>query len=919
VTGAFVGRSAELDALRVELAAARAGTPRVVLVEGPPGIGKSALVRRFLAECLDARVLSAGGDEAELQLPFGVVEQMVGGLDGPLSRQLASIVRGEGPVASPLQVGTALVGLVGELQDGRPLIVHVDDAHWADAPSLAALTFALRRLRADQVLSVMCMRGDGSAVLPEGLRRLVDDGGGTRLRLGGLDAPDLQALAVAMTGKALSPPAAGRLRDHTEGSPLHAAALLDELGPGAFDAAGPLPAPSSFAAIVASWLAACSPPAERLVVAAAILGQRCPFALAVHLAGEESEPLEPLDEAVAAALLQAADGAAGTELSFPHPLVRAAVYGSLGPARRARMHMLAADLLDGDAALAHRVAAAGPEDPELATELVAAAGREAGRGAWGEAAADLLTAARLDPGARQRWVLEAARLMVIGLDVAGVASLRQEIATYPPSADRDYVLGHLAVLMGRPELARGLLEGAFALCDRERQPDVAAMIAVQLGFLAMNDNRGQDGVRWGRAALASSPPSSPLADLALTVLQGALATTGRPREALGLSPGDAGGETRTEPERPALHFGRGLVRLWTDDLTGARRDLAPVLDVVRSGDLAPTTFQALVYLSEAEFRLGAWDDAVVHADLTASLAADTGAVYALPFAHAMASSVHALRGRWDLAEPAVAAALGSARGLGLPSGLGYAHLADALRASAHGDPAAVLAAVAPLVEMGDADGIREPGVIPWRDLHVDALIRLGRLDEAEVVLSELERVAAERELGSAMAAAARVRGCLEAARGERTAAIAAFEAGAALAGRLEMPYLMGLLDLEFGAFLRRARSRRVAVERLEAARARFLVLGAEPSLARCDRELAACGLRRAARGEQLVRLTPQEIAVAHLLASGLSNREIAAELVVSIKTVEYHLGNVYSKMGITSRSQLAARMAQVPSASGLDA
>lgn len=909
MTGAFVGRAAELDVLRAELGVARARTARVVLVEGPPGIGKTALVRRFLADATGTRVLRAEGDEGESQLPFGVLERMVCDLHVPLARRLAAIVHDDAPVMSATSAGTALLGLLGELQDGRPVVVHVDDAHWADGPSLAAITFAIRRLKADQVLTVVCSREHAAAV-PDGMRRIVDEEGGRRLRLAGLTTPDIQALAAMATGEALSAPAARRLQEHTQGSPLYATALLDELGARAFAATGPLPAPSSFAALVQGRLATSSPGAERLAAAAAVLGQRCSFAIAARLADDTEDPLAALDEAVAAGLLRAEDDETGAVISFPHPLVRAAVYAELRPARRAGLHARAAVLLDGDAALAHRIAAAGPEDPDLAWVVVAEAGRQAARGAWGEAAANLLAAARLDPAERRQRVLDAAKLMLVGLDVASVAALQDEISSYPPTADRDYVLGHLAILMGRPDVGRGLLEDAYTACDRERQPDVAAMIAIQLGFLAMNDNRGVDGVRWGRSALESAPPGSPLAAAGLMLLQGALATTGRGREALDLGPFVDNSASPARPHAPDEAFGRGLVRLWSDDLAGARQDFAPVLDVVRSGDLTPTTFQALVYLSETEFRLGAWDDAVVHADLAISLATDTGAVFALPFAYAMAGYVHALRGRWDLADPDVAAALVTARSLGLMSGLGYAHLAEAYLASARGDPAATLAAVAALAEMGPADGISEPGVVPWRDLRVEALVRLGRLEEAEATLAPFEAVAAERGLRSALASAARVRGGLEAARGARARAVEAFESGMAYAEPLEMPFLKAQLDLDFGAFLRRFGSRRAAVERLQAARDRLAALGSDPLVARCDRELVACGLHPAVRGEHKVRLTPQELAVSHLLAQGMSNREIAAELVVSVKTVEYHLGNIYSKMGVSSRGQLAARMAR---------
>lgn len=909
----FVGRAAELDALGSELARVRKAEARVALVQGSAGVGKTALLRRFIADA-EARVLHAGGDEAETQLSFGLLERLVGDLDHPLRRQLAEVVRGQGAVPNPIAVGTELVSLLGELQDGPPVILCLDDAQWSDPPSLAALTFALRRLRADRVLSVISTRANSGAALPEGLRRLVDDGGGIRLRLEGLGVSDLQTLAAAVGGQTLSVRAARRLRDHTEGSPLHALALLREIGPRALDRQDPLPAPSSFALLVLARLGACSLPAARLVVAASVLGQRCSFATALRLAGELPDPWEALEETVSAGLLGVDRARADFALAFRHPLVRAAVYADLGPARRAGLHARAAQLLDGDAALTHRVAAAGPEDPTLADVLIARAAASAARGAWGEAAAHLLSAARLDPFRRQQLVLEAAKLMLVGLDVVAAAAWHDEIAAFPPSADRGYVLGHLQILMGQPEAARALLEEASSRCDRDRQPDVASMIACQLAFLAINDSRGEEGIRWARTALELAPPSSSLAGYARSMLGAALVIAGRPREALGSgSPADGPG---SETDTPAVDevFGQGLLRLWTDDLAGARRDLAPVLDVVKSGDLTPSTFQALIYLAETEFRQGAWDDALVHADLAASLATDTGVVNALPYAHATAASVHALRGRWDLAESNALAALASARSVRQQSGLAYAHLAAAHLALARGNPATLLEAVGPLLEMGQLDGISEPGVVPWQDLHVEALVRLGRLDEAETALSRLETCAAERELHSGMAAAARVRGCLEAARNARAKAGSAFEAGLAYAEPLEMPFLKGLVNLEFGAHLRRTGSRRAAVAQLEAARHRFASLAADPFIARCDRELAACGLHPARRDEHRIQLTPQELAVAHLLTRGMSNREIAAELVVSVKTVEYHLRNIYSKMGTSSRAQLAARMVRTTTA-----
>jgi DNA-binding CsgD family transcriptional regulator len=216
----------------------------------------------------------------------------------------------------------------------------------------------------------------------------------------------------------------------------------------------------------------------------------------------------------------------------------------------------------------------------------------------------------------------------------------------------------------------------------------------------------------------------------------------------------------------------------------------------------------------------------------------------------------------------------------------------------------------PLVDMGEADGVREPGVMPWRDLYAEALLRLGRIEETEEVLVKLEGLAKERELASGMAAAARVRGDVEASRGEWELARAAFQGGLEQANEVGMPFLRARLALDYGAFLRRTGQRRQAVAILEEAAELFGSLRSEPFLQRCERELEGSGRQRAPRGTSHLTLTPQELTVARLIARGLTNRAAASELVLSVKTIEYHLSNLYAKLGVGSRTQLIARLAE---------
>ena len=217
-------------------------------------------------------------------------------------------------------------------------------------------------------------------------------------------------------------------------------------------------------------------------------------------------------------------------------------------------------------------------------------------------------------------------------------------------------------------------------------------------------------------------------------------------------------------------------------------------------------------------------------------------------------------------------------------------------------------ALGQVVGLSERAGVDEPGFWPWQDLYADALVSAGRLGEAEAFLVPHEELAAVRGRGSMGARLARVRGRLEAARGRLAEAEAAFgRAGEVLAG-VGSPFQWALVDLAHGQVLRRAGQRRAAAERLSAARERLAGLRARPYLERCEQELAACGLAPAKRSEfDPSRLTAQELAVARLVAVGMSNRQVASELFISIKTVQFHLTHIYAKLGVGSRAELAAQ------------
>lgn len=880
----FVGRDRELAVLAEHLALARAGRSQVVVVEGDPGTGKTALVQRFLDGLgPSAAVLRAGGEEAEELVSYGIVEQLARAVERVGVAGPAVEVR---PADEPPVVGAALVALLDRLheRDG-PVVLVVDDGHWADVGSVQALVFALRRLGSDRVLTLVAARPlDGGRI--DRVRALASGERGRTLRLGGLDVEGLVALGRALGSGELPLPAARRLLAHTGGVPLHARALFEEVDPAVLRSGeGPLPSPLSYAVLVLGRLSQCPPGAREVVAAAAVLGERCRLADAVDLAGAPGA--EAVAPAVTAKLVTTVPAPDGTALCFPHALIRAAVYHDLDLADRMALHARAARIVTPpEEVLRHRIAAAGDRDPELAAELRALAAAQVDGGERSRAAATLVAAAGLfpDPADRHRSLLDAVELLVL----AGERSRATELARALPgggSARESFVRGLLAFTGGRTAEAEHLLLAAWSLAGGE-EPEFRVGVCDALCHLYYLQLRAAESVEWGDRALAVDPHHS------VSLVTG-LALAGR-----SIAP------TAQLPTAVA----RGARLLWTEDHAGARTELAGAVTALRAGGMFVASLHAQGYLALAQHRMGAWDGAVADAAEAVALAEDAEQDWMLARLHSYAAMPHAARGEWEPADAHADAAVAAAGATGLPLDRVGATVAAATVADARGAHARVVELLGPLAERA-AGRAGEPGVSNWPCLLADAFVHLGRVDEAERVLAPFEHRAEELGRRVALSAAGRVRGRLQAARGDVDGAERALRAAAGHARAAGTEIDTALTALVHGALLRRSGRRRAAAEALGAARAVLDRLGARPARQRCDEELAACGLtpaRRSAREPGA--LTPRELCVARLAASGMSNPEVAAELIVSLNTVEFHLRNVYAKLGIRSRAQLAHRL-----------
>jgi DNA-binding CsgD family transcriptional regulator len=911
----FVGRQQELAALAAALDDVSAGEPRFMLIQGEAGIGKSSLITRFLAGYPDLPVVTASGEESEAYLPYGLVQQLAASgarisPDALCGLDLLSAVPPRAD-ADPLAVGVELLALVSSLQGSGVVALVIEDLQWIDLASARALLFAFRRLSADRVLVLLSSRPGASPQLGEGWERFVgSDRRVSRLSLSGLGDEEIGALCGALGRVGLTSRSLQRLREHTAGNPLLTRALLAELTDQELTAAaGSLHAPSSLAEVVAHRLTTLPLAARDVVAAVAVLGDHCSLGDVAEVI-DMADPAAALAEAERAAFLAERHAASGWQISFVHPLFRQAVYQDLGAERRRALHLRAAAAMAGEAALAHRSAAAIAPDRKLATDLDEAASKAVLAGTLSLAARYRQQAAAVTARGPERdeRTLSAFELLVRSADAALAEAARPDVEQLPASSRRDAALGQLALITARPLEAQTLLRAAWDSYDPLTDIAAGAEAALGLGILLGISGGFTESTIWLNRALASASGDEPWLSAARGMLAGLVTLSGGASKALGLF--------RDLPQRAAMVpmaqtdavTYRGLVKLWTGDLEGAVDDLDLVVSRMQAGMQLRFPGQPLAYLSEAEFRLGRWDHSQGHAELAVSLARDADRRYDLPFVHSAAVRVPACRGDWAAAAAHIAAAEDAARTFG-----GFAEIfaasARCILGFARDDPREALRGAAMALAVPEIDCYDDPSAFWWRPLQIWALIRIAEPDHAATTLAAFESRAAERDEHLALINGAWLRGLLAMAKGELDQAHRALLLGSDLCGREPFPFHRGLLSLDRGRCLFRLQQRKAAISAFRSADEIFTALGAHPFAQSARLQLAALGVR-ARHGDDagLGGLTVQELRVARAVAAGLSNREVASQLYLSPKTVEYHLSSVFTKLGVSSRHQLAARI-----------
>ncbi len=899
-TSVFVGRQDELRSLHDAYGNASAGHSQILLVEGEAGIGKTTLVQRFLSELPETRILRASGDESESHVPFAMADQLLRS-DGRRSAEL--------PSGRHVAVGLELLELISSGADRAPCVVLVDDAHLIDAESLRALLFAARRLLASRAVVLLVVRGTTEDTLPEGWRKIAAGSTGGVLTLGPLAPSHISELALAL-GVAVTPDAAGRLWEHTRGSPLYARAVLRELPDDESwpHEPRPLPVPESYAQLVRQHLDRCASDVVTLVEAAAVLGVRAPLHGVVELAGLD-DPLATLDVAIDSALVRVDDGASGAFVEFSHPLVRAAVYDALPKARRSALNTSAAHLAtDAAAAMRHRVEAAITTNDALLADLEAHAHDEMSRGAWSSAVSSLIAASRLTPvpADRERLALEAIEAMLYSGDGASARRLAEQTG-FAEGPRRDGVLAYLAMFAGDLEAAHGLLTRAWERRELVDDARLSATIAQRSAFLATSRLRGREAIEWAQRAMALAPDDPGTGLLVAPSLALGLSFTGSRADAHAAL--DRWLEDPAAPQRAAgfvLLALKGFLLLGEGDVRGARAAFETSATESLERGLLVVAALSLSGLTREEYLAGAWDSAVVASERSIALAVESEDRWVVALAHWSASYVPSARGDWPVAEAHVRAI--QEQSPTFERHIAAEAIATAGLAAARDRPTEVLRALQPLDHIEPRDGVDDPAFLPWQHLKAHALVDAGELGAADKFIGAASAHATARGNQLLAARLAHARGKLDFARHDVERATASLRDAHAHVEALAMPYEQALIELSQGQVLRRSGERRAAAETLLAAHGRLSRLGAQPALHRCETELAACGLAPAARkSRDYTTLTPQELAVARLVVSGMTNREVAEQLMVSTKTVEFHLSHVYAKLGVRKRSELRAR------------
>jgi DNA-binding CsgD family transcriptional regulator len=881
----LVGRDRELRRVTTLLDEARRGRSGALLVTGEPGVGKTALLEEARSHAADMRVLAATGVESESELPFSSLHQLLRPalellprIPAAQAHALSAALALEEGEPDALSVGAGTLSLLVEAAESSPLLVVLDDAHWLDQASAEALGFASRRLAGEDLAFLGAKRPEHATVLDSF----------PRLELGPLDVEDARLLL-----RQRQTPVGGsderRLLEAAAGNPLALLELPVEL-------THDLPAASSsYERLERAFSRRMDglPPGGRLGL---LLAAAEPDVGTVRRAADSLGVDDPLGPAEAAGLIRIHE----RSLAFRHPVVRSLAYAKAAAADRTIAHRALAGALDDEAdsdrRAWHLAAAADAPDETIASLLEQTAGRATARGGVAAAARALELSAHLSPQRADR-----ARRLFAAFNAH----------RHSGDSAKARVLGNAALAIADDPLLR-----ADLLFRLRAHGEWTGDRASELELLRDSEAEGLDDERRGKLIMLAvnqrgtewdAAGAAELASRLERFAEGAGAEwAARFRGQAAIAYLTAGERDRarrlfeglesdpTMPVKAAFEY----MSLELDDTL--RSSLAETLRQERAAGNLHRIAWSLTGAAHLELRHGR----LTAAEAAAAEAIGLGEILANPkmdLAAAALAAAQAWRGQAEGCVANARRAAASARVARDRFAEGLALEALALLALGEGRPAAAVAELEPLAQAWLESSVGDPAVVRFVPDLVEAYALSGAASEARALLDRFERVADAAGSTWSLAASARCLGILADAESFDEPFRRALE----LLEPSPLVLELARTRLAYGERLRRQGRRRDARDQLRLAHEAFAAASAEPWRARSAAELRATGEQVAAEPGQRPELTPQEVHIATLVAEGKTNKEIAAGLYLSTKTIEYHLANTYRKLNIHSRVELA--------------
>jgi DNA-binding CsgD family transcriptional regulator len=904
VPGVLRGREREQAALADMVSRARAGHGSALLLQGQPGVGKSALLEDTIAAADGMAVLRTRGVESEAPLPFAALHRLLRPtmtrLESVPTRQADALRAAFGESGDNVEdrhlVFLATLSLLSVVAADHPILAVVDDAHWLDDASAAALQFAARRLEGEAVAILFAVRDQETGQFdPRDL---------TVLTVAGVDEVAAEALIADHVGDTVADNVRAELLEATGGNPLGLVELTRALRPAQLSGAEPLPdrlplTEGVEAAFLDRYRRLPATAQTLLLVAAADDSGRT--AAITRAASRLGAGRETLDAAEESGLAHVGDGV----LTLRHPLVRSAIYAAATSSRRRQAHRALADALAGtpdeDRRAWHLAASVDGPDEEVVEALDEAAERARRRGGHEAAASAWIRAAELtlDPQARAGRLFAAAGASVAaGRPADGDRLARTALVDAVDPLLRSDIL----LLQGQIEWNTGSLDDGYrivcqaATTAAPHDPGRARVLAMLAAALASFGARSTDAP--DPAAITAPPGSDATAEqrVAGWLLEGFSAVL-RDDWATVAGAFRRAWDTPLGPDAPPmLHHNLAIatMHLGDDDRATALHDLQ--LQRARDASAINMIEHALTRGAVSRIATGAWADAASYAEEAVLLDRNLGLDELITFPLAQLAVIAALRG--DPQAPERLRTLQQALEQHPPHGT-IAGLVTGLTHWAAARQADVPSATAlHHLEQIDLPAARWLSTLD----RIETAVRADRRDLAERWIEELRTFADGTGMAWAWAAVHHCEAILGGPDAEEH-----FRRALEWHARSSRLPAKARTQLAFGEFLRRHRRRADARVPLREALETFEGLGATFWAERARQELRASG-ETARRGNDLVatELTPSEAQIAGLVRQGLSNKEVAGRLFVSPRTVDFHLRNVYTKLGITSRTELAA-------------